>query len=260
MGEVAFREQHEGVVQQVRCFAGEGIARRRGRGDRVVLGRQQDLGRLFGHLAPDRVHAAVEERRRIGAGGAFRRTRGDGRPQGLEPGEALEVDRRRTSHGVIEVEARSRPAVTRRPDGIDRDQEGVAIAVRGDVDEPKDVAGRLALAPQPIARSRVEVDLPGLERGRQGLAVHMSDHQDPPVVGVLDHCGRQAVRADSERRRRRSCRGLRNDPDGEAGRRHGGLDRADRVKPTVEDRGRKDRVSTTVAYGGHEVVRSGGPT
>ena len=61
------------MIQEVGRLAGKGVAGagsigagNLGRG--VVLGSHQHLGRLFGDLASDRVHAAVEERRRVRAG------------------------------------------------------------------------------------------------------------------------------------------------------------------------------------------------
>ena len=57
------------------------------------------------------------------------------------------------------IEAAPRPAVAGRPGGIGRDEQRVAVAVDGQAAEAEDVAARLALAPQPVARARVEVDL-----------------------------------------------------------------------------------------------------
>ena len=92
-GEAAFREQHERVVQEVGRLAGERVARgrrsRRPLGRGVVLGGEEDLGRLLGDLAADRVDAAGEQRRRVRARRAVGGARGDRRPERLEPGEAL---------------------------------------------------------------------------------------------------------------------------------------------------------------------------
>ncbi len=68
--EIALGEQHEGVIQKVRRLACEGrtgrVAGRPGRlGHGVVLGRDQDLGRLFGDLSADGVDATVEQRGRV---------------------------------------------------------------------------------------------------------------------------------------------------------------------------------------------------
>jgi len=52
--QLSFSEQDQGVVQQVRNFARERITRgfaAIGGGDRIVLGRHQDLGCFLGHLA-----------------------------------------------------------------------------------------------------------------------------------------------------------------------------------------------------------------
>ena len=57
--------------------------------DCVVLGGEQDLGRLLGHLAARDVDAAVEQRGGVGALGAVGGALRDRRPQGFQPGEAL---------------------------------------------------------------------------------------------------------------------------------------------------------------------------
>ena len=59
---------------------------------------------------------------------------------------------------------------------------------------------------------------------------------------------------------RRSCDGLRHEPDRQAGRGHRGLDVGDRVDPAVEDRGGEHGIGAAVADRGDEVVRAGGPT
>ena len=90
----ALGQEHERVVDEVRRLAGEelpgaGPVRAGGLGRRVVLGGEQDLGRLLGDLAADRIDAAIEQ---LGVyepcrplGGARR----DRRPERLEPAEAL---------------------------------------------------------------------------------------------------------------------------------------------------------------------------
>ena len=83
--------------------------------------------------------------------------------------------------------------MARRPDRVDGHEQGVSIAVDVEADEPQDVAALLALAPESVARPRVEVDLAGLERRRERLGVHPGEHQDPAVGGVLDDRRRQAV-------------------------------------------------------------------
>src|SRR6476660_6679149 len=57
---------------------------------------------------------------------------------------------------------------------------------------------RLALAPEPAARARVEMDLARLDRGLERLGIHPGEHQHPAVDDVLDHGRHQPVRAEPD--------------------------------------------------------------
>ena len=261
----ALREQDERVVQEVGGLAGErarAVAVASDASAGVVLGGQQDLGRLLGDLAAGRVDAAVEQRGRVGAGGPVGGASRDRRPERLEPGEAL---RRALGRRAVGVEAAPRPAVAGRPDRIDGDEQRVAVAVDREVDEPEHVAARLALAPQPVARARVEVDLAGRERRGERLGVHPGDHQDA-AVGARP--GRPPGRG---RRRRSATAGAATDDarhatacgtsrTGRPAAAIAALTSAIGVDPAVEDRGGEDRVGAAVADRGDEVGRTGGAT
>ena len=85
-----------------------------------------------------------------------------------------------------------------RAGGLRADEQRVAVAVERERAEPEHVARRLALAPQPAARPRVEVDLARAERRGERLDVQPADHQHPAVGDVLDdaHDEARAVPAD----------------------------------------------------------------
>ena len=87
--------------------------------------------------------------------------------------------------------------MTGRPDGIDLDQQRIAVAVDRPVDEPQDVAAGLALVPEAVAGPGMEVDVAGRRRRGQRLGIHVADHQDPAVGGVLDHGRDEAVQPES---------------------------------------------------------------
>ncbi len=96
---------------------------------------------------------------------------------------------------AVGVEATARPAVAGGSDGVDGDQDSVAVAVDRDVDEAQHVAAGLALPPEPVARPRVEVHVPGGHGRRERLAIHVRDHQDAAVMDILDDGSHEAVRA-----------------------------------------------------------------
>ncbi len=82
------------MKQEIGRLAREGIPARRplrtaGFGHGVVLGRDEDLGRLFGHLSGDGIDATVQELRGVRAFGTLGGPRLDRRPQGFEPPEPL---------------------------------------------------------------------------------------------------------------------------------------------------------------------------
>ena len=66
------------------------------------------------------------------------------------------------------------------------------------------VAARLALAPERVARARVEVRLARPQRGLDRLGVLPADHEHAAVGGVLDDGRDQAVRAEAHGRPRRA--------------------------------------------------------
>jgi hypothetical protein len=95
-------------------------------------------------------------------------------------------------------EAGAGAGVAGRPDLLDPDQQGVAVAVGGDGADVLDVAGGVALAPVLAAGTAPE---PGAAAGQgapDGLGVHPGDHQDGPVLVVLDDRRDQAGRVEAE--------------------------------------------------------------
>ena len=135
------------------------VAAERGRG--VVLGGEEHLGGLLGDLAADGVHATVEQATSCRSPPGARSARDAIVDQSVSSQAKPCVVRSAGASGRIE--ARPHVAVAGRSDRVDGHEQRVAVAVDGDVDEPQDVARRLALAPESIARPRVEVDLAGLD-------------------------------------------------------------------------------------------------
>src|ERR1700757_80868 len=68
---------------------------------------------------------------------------------------------------------------------LDREQDGVVVAVDADFVDGLVVARLLALAPQAIARAREVAGVAGLDGFLEGLAVHVSDHQEASALIVL---------------------------------------------------------------------------
>ena len=210
-------------------------------------------------LRPDRVHAAVEQLRRVRALGPGRGPLRDRRPEALEPREALAA---RVGRAVW-IEAGALAAVAGRADRIGRDEQRVAVAVDRDRAQPQHVAARLALLPEPAARPGVEVDLAGRDASRRAP-------RDPSTrASGRGRRGRPGRRPERGRRRghattstanvRSSCRGAVVEADGDAGRGHRRLHVRDGVHPPVEDRRREHRIGVAVANGRHEVGRARRP-
>ena len=70
---------------------------------------------------------------------------------------------------------------------VDQDQQRVAVAVDPDLAHVLAVARRLPLAPVLLAAAAPEPGPPGVQGPAQGLGVHVGDHEDLAVDGVLDH-------------------------------------------------------------------------
>ncbi len=68
-----------------------------------------------------------------------------------------------------------------------RDQERVLVAIGPDLVQVEEVAGTLALFPQPLLTAAEENDPSLRQRFPQGLAIHVAHHQDRTRVGVLNH-------------------------------------------------------------------------
>jgi tyrosyl-tRNA synthetase len=198
-GEVALGEHDERVVQQVGGLARQGragrVARCAGRLRRgIVLGGDQDLGGLLGHLAGGRVDAAIQQAGRVGASG-----RVAARSAIVDQSSSSQAKPWVRARGVAvcRVKARSGAAVTCRAGRIGGHEQRVGVAVRGDVDDSQRVAARLALLPERVARSRVEVDVAGRERRVERLAVHPGEHQHLAVGGIADDRRDETVAAEA---------------------------------------------------------------
>src|SRR5205823_1808287 len=122
--------------------------------------RDEDLGRLLGHLAADPVDPAGEQfgcvRVRWPRSSAIL----DRSPELFEPGEALGL--LPGPARVLEPEATPRSPMAGGSGRIDRQQQCVAVTVQCHGSQSQDIAARLAFAPQAAARSRVEMDLAGV--------------------------------------------------------------------------------------------------
>src|SRR3546814_12363809 len=70
---------------------------------------------------------------------------------------------------------------------VDAQQQGVAVAVHPQLDQPLGLAGALALAPQLGARARPVAPPAAGQRLHQGLAGHPGDHQQ--LAAVVDRKG-----------------------------------------------------------------------
>ena len=199
--QVALGQQHQGVVQQVGGLAGEG---RRGsagvEAGGVVLGGEQHLGRLLGDLAADGVDPAVEQRRRVRARPGGRSPAScDRRPQRLEPGEALRRPARRARSSASKHERVPRWQVG---------PTGSTVTSRASPSQStaRPTSRRTLPLVSPLRHSRSRErewkwTSPVVERRGEGLGVHVGEHQDPAVGGVLDDAGHEAVGAEADRRR-----------------------------------------------------------
>src|SRR5688572_14664534 len=75
-----------------------------------------------------------------------------------------------------------------RPVRIREIEHGVGVAIGPDFGHVQDVSAGLTLAPQRTPRAAIEVSLPGIERGAQGLLIRVCQHPDFSRHAVLyDH-------------------------------------------------------------------------
>lgn len=82
--------------------------------------------------------------------------------------------------------------MARRPRGPSFDHQRILIAIDQDALDPQDIAGRLALHPQPPAGARMEVRQAGLASPRQRLGVHVRHHQHRAADRIGYDRGEQA--------------------------------------------------------------------
>ena len=219
----------------------------------VVLGGEQHLGGLLGDLAAGRVDAAVEQRRRVGAGralgGAVRRS-------------STRASRARRSPGSSRSAGRA--VAGRSSDRVPRWQVGPTGSTVTSRASPSQSSARSTsrrtlplVSPLRQSRSREREwkwTSPVSSVAASASASIQAEHQDPAVGRVLDDRGDEAVRAEA-RPSGRSARA--SGRHATASRRPAGPDRpaaaiaaltvGDRVDPAMEDRGREHRVGAAVA-------------
>ena len=157
-----------------------------GLGGRIVLGRDQDLRRLLGHLAADRVDSAVEETGRVSPRAARRRAR---RSSSRAVSSQANPSPGATAGGAVGVEAAAgvRGDTSGRRGRRGRGSHRLAVEGRSPGPGARD-RRRLALAPSRSA-SASGSGRPPLSRVPPGLLVHPGQHQDPAVGDVLDDHG-----------------------------------------------------------------------
>ena len=77
---------------------------------------------------------------------------------------------------------------------VDLEQDGVEVAVGGDLFDYEAVAGAFAFHPELLARAAKEGDEAGFYGLAEGLFVHVADHEDTACRGVLHDSGDESVR------------------------------------------------------------------
>src|SRR5207245_5021285 len=111
------------------------------------------------------------------------------------------------------IEAASGAPMARRAERLDHEQERVGVAVDRHVTESQDVAARFTLLPEPVSGAGMEVDMARLEGGIEGLRVHVSEHEDAEIRGILNDRWDEAVDAPADLGPRRD-HGAAPDPSG----------------------------------------------
>src|SRR5689334_15811122 len=74
-----------------------------------------------------------------------------------------------------------------------RQQQSILVAVEPDIDDLLGVSGGCALAPEFASRAAPVVRLAGFECTLESLGIHVSEHDDRPVLGVGHDGGDQSV-------------------------------------------------------------------
>ena len=85
--------------------------------------------------------------------------------------------------------------------GFDRQKQGVLVAIGPDFRDFLNLARRVALAPERLARARPIMRHAGLKGEAQGFRVHIREHEDLPVARVLRHAGDQPIGIEARRER-----------------------------------------------------------
>src|ERR1043166_5562006 len=115
------------------------------------------MGKTSRGIAPERLKAASGARL----------------PQGLR----VVLDARQPIAVETAEEAAARPGMAGGAGGIDPQLDRILVTIDANLTHPQDVAGGLALLPQPPARAGMEVGEAGLAGPRQRLGVHVRQHQ-----------------------------------------------------------------------------------
>src|SRR4051794_27413657 len=172
----ALGHQDGQVVQDVRGLLGQPLVR-------LLARRAGHLLRLLAHLRPHELAVGEETR-----GVAVLRRRGAPlRDRPLERGERL------AGHGVElpVVEARALAGVAGGSGRLDEREDRVLVAVEAQLLHALDVAGRLPLVPQLLARARPEPHLARRAGALERLVVHVRQREHLAGARVLDYAGQE---------------------------------------------------------------------
>ena len=82
--------------------------------------------------------------------------------------------------------------VTYRPRGLSLYQKGIAIAILNDGLQPQESARGFSLVPQFLPAAAVEPDVSADQCALERLFVHIAQHQDFTIPGILDNSWNQA--------------------------------------------------------------------
>ena len=76
-----------------------------------------------------------------------------------------------------------------RADGVSQNQQSIVVAIRRNANHIQEMAGGFPFGPQALFRAREEGHFAAVDRFRQRLLVHVSQHQHFTGNGMLDNHG-----------------------------------------------------------------------
>jgi len=180
-GKAAAAKEYEQVEEQV-----SGL-----RDDFVVgfhNGGERDFESFFADFLGDTLGAFGEEPCGVAALGTVGDSLFDDALEGGEKSESLAF-----GDGVI-AEAGSGAFVAHRAQRAGCDQQGIPVAVRADLIQLQEVARGFALLPQSLLAAAEEHNMTARHCFAQGRAIHITNHQHSPGIGVLNNRRQQALR------------------------------------------------------------------